>query len=130
MGYRSNVEIIVYGDPETYDAFMASMKLLDHRVFKDWENMSDATFEYFQWKNYNQNKETKLMSFSVLDVKWYEDYPDVEAWEKDFIPKAEEAGLNWEMVRVGEESDDITHECGGDDVDYLLYTSTSIERNF
>jgi len=130
MGYRSNVEIIVYGDPETYDAFMASMKLLDHRVFKDWNWANTTPFEFVDKPHYNRTDITKIMAFKVDDVKWYDDYDQVRAWERDFLPKAEEAGLNWEMVRVGEESDDITHECGGDDVDYLLYTSTSIERNF
>jgi len=128
MGYRSNVEIIVYGEPELFDAFMASMKLVDHRVFTDWEG-SSAVFEHHEWESYTKNK-TKLISFSVSDVKWYEDYDDVEAWENDFLPKAEDAGLNWELVRVGEESDDIEHTFAGDDVQYLLYTITSIERNF
>lgn len=128
MGYRSSVEIIVYGEPEIYDAFMASMKLIKHRVFSDWDN-ADAVFEYFEWERYDKTK-VKLMSFGVSDVKWYQGYDDVEAWERDFLPKAEDAGLNWELMRVGEESGDIQHDTGGEDVQYLLYTSTTIERSF
>jgi hypothetical protein len=70
------------------------------------------------------------MSFKVDGVKWYESYDDIIAWEKDFLPKAVDVGLNWELVRVGEESDDVKHTTGGEETQYLLYTYTNIERNF
>ncbi len=127
MGYRSEVEIAVYGEPEVFDAFIASMKLTEHRVFTDW---GSDLFTYHDIKHHDGMLRTKVMSFAVSGVKWYDSYGDIIAWEKDFLPKAVDAGLNWEMVRVGEESDDVEHNMGGDEIQYLLYTSTSIERNF
>lgn len=127
MGYRSNVEIAVYGEPEVFDAFIASMKLIEHRVFTDWHN-TDITWHNI--KHHDGMIRTKVMSFAVSGVKWYDSYDVIIAWEKDFLPKAVDAGLNWEMVRVGEESDDVEHTIGGDEIQYLLYTTTNIERNF
>jgi hypothetical protein len=134
MGYRSSVEIVVYGEPEIFDAFIASMKLLDHRVFTDWVSwQGHADSSVFSMHDISLNSTvgvTKIMSFKVDEVKWDESYDEIIAWEKDFLPKAVDVGLNWEMMRVGEESDDVEHTTGGDEGQYLLYTSTSIERNF
>ena len=133
MGYRSDVEIVVYGEPETFDTFINAMKLIDHRVFTDWTNWSsvtdDSTITYHEVPHHD-GKLTKLMCFSITGVKWYDSYDEIIAWEKDFLPKAEASGLCWEKVRIGEESDDIEREEGGDDVQYYLYTATNIERNF
>lgn len=133
MGYRSNVNIVVYGEPETFDTFMNAMKLIDHRVFTDWKSWSntiDANAITYHEVPHHDGKLTKLMCFSISDVKWYDSYDEIIAWEKDFIPKAADSGLSWELVRVGEESDDVSHESGGEDIQYLLYTTTNIERNF
>jgi hypothetical protein len=134
MGYRSSVEIVVYGEPEIFDAFIASMKLLDHRVFTDWESwQGHADSSVFSMHDINHHGGvgvTKIMSFKVDGVKWYESYDEIIAWEKDFLPKAVDVGLNWELVRVGEESDDVEHTTGGEETQYLLYTYTNIERNF
>ena len=133
MGYRSNVEIVVYGEPETYEAFMSAMKLINHRVFtdwKDWEEKNESKITYHDLTHHDGQTITKIMCFTIDGVKWYDSYDKIIAWEKDFLPKAEESGLSWELVRVGEESDDIVHEEGGEDVQYLIYTSTNIERNF
>lgn len=133
MGYRSNVEIVVYGEPETFDTFINAMKLIDHRVFTDWKDWGntndDNAITWHEDKHYDGIL-TKIMCFSVSDVKWYDSYDEIIAWEKDFLPKAEASGLNWEMVRIGEESGDIDHTYVGDDVQHYLYTSTNIERNF
>lgn len=125
MGYRSRVEIVVYGEPEIFDAYMNAMKLLNHRVFTDWEDWGDGGG--FEWHG---GEHMKIMSFSLNDVKWYDGYEAIDAWEKDFLPKAVQAELNWEMVRIGEESGDVENTEGGDGIEGLLYTSTSIERNF
>ena len=133
MGYRSDVEIVVYGEPETFDTFINAMKLIDHRVFTDWNEWIDTNDDNaitYHEVPHHDGQVTKLMCFSISGVKWYDSYPQIIAWEKDFLPKAVDSGLNWEKVRVGEESDDIEHEEGGEDVQNYLYTDTNIERNF
>jgi len=124
MGYRSSVSIVVYGKPEIFDPYMSAMKLIDHRVFIDWNEWGDNTFQWHEWEG------IKLMQFSIDDVKWYDNYEAIIAWEKDFLPKAVDVGLNWELIRVGEESGDVDNQAGGENVEGFLYTSTSIETNF
>jgi hypothetical protein len=103
---------------------MSAMKLIDHRVFIDWNEWGDNTFQWHEWEG------IKLMQFSIDDVKWYDNYEAIIAWEKDFLPKAVDVGLNWELIRVGEESGDVDNQAGGENVEGFLYTSTSIETNF
>jgi hypothetical protein len=133
MGYRSNVEIIVYGKPEIFDAFIASIRLVNHRVFTDWTSWNNDGESVFSWHDISHHDGvgvTKLMQFKLDDVKWYDGYEAIDAWEKDLLPKAVDVGLNWELARVGEDSDDVSHESDGDDVDNFLYLETHINRNF
>jgi len=128
MGYRSSVSIVVYGEAEIFDSYINAMKLIDHRVFIDWNGWGDNTFQWHEWDSGGRG--IKLMHFSIDDVKWYDNYEAIIAWEKDFLPKAVDVGLNWELMRVGEESGDIDNQAGGENVEGLLYTSTSIETHF
>lgn len=133
MGYRSSVEIVVYGEPEIFDAFIASMKLANHRVFTDWvpwEGYGDIPVFSYHNIHTSPTTEAKLMHFKVDEVKWYDGYETIEAWEKDFLPKAVDVGLNWEFARIGEDANDVVCEVGGDDCNNFLYTVSYIERGF
>jgi hypothetical protein len=124
MGYSSSVEILVYAEPETFDAYMNAMKLINHRVFTDWNEWGEEVFEW------HDGERMKILNFSIDDVKWYDGYEAIDAWEQDFLPKAVEAGLNWEFARIGEDPSDVVHAEGGEDIEGLLYISSNIERNF
>jgi hypothetical protein len=133
MGYRSSVEIVVYGEPETFDAFMSGMKLANHQVFTDWVSWQESTdypmFEYHVVKT-GHDSEVKLMHFRIDEVKWYDGYDAIDAWEKDFLPKAVDVGLNWEFARNGEDPSDVVYHYGGEDIQNFIYTETFINRTF
>lgn len=135
MGYRSSVEIIVYGEPEIFDAFIASMKLANHSVFTDWVDWDrDAESPVFSYTEVNtrglEDTSYKLMHFRVDEVKWYDGYEAIVAWENDFLPKAVDVGLNWEFARIGEDSGDAVCNAGGDDVYGLLSITSYIESDY
>jgi hypothetical protein len=129
MGYRSAVRSCIYTDDvELFDAFIAGQKLAEPRLFEDsnWFK-NNIKFEELTYKDADGNvvQTIKIFDMSCDDVKWYTDFDDVKAWHKMLI-NAEEQGLNYEFVRVGEESDDIECEQGGKSVEHFLYPSTSI----
>ena len=129
MGYRSSVRSCVYSDDvELFDAFIAGQKLSEPRLFEDgnWFK-NNLKFEEQIYKDMEGKitQTIKILDMSCDDVKWYDDFDDVKSWTK-LLASAEEQGLNYEFVRVGEESDDIEQEQGGENVEHFLYPSTSI----
>jgi len=129
MGYRSSVRSCVYSDNvELFDAFIAGQKLSEPRLFEDgnWFK-NNLKFEEQIYKDMEGKitQTIKILDMSCDDVKWYDDFDDVKSWTK-LLASAEEQGLNYEFVRVGEESDDIEQEQGGENVEHFLYPSTSI----
>ena len=78
-----------------------------------------------------------LITLSLDGVKWYDSYEDIQRW--DMLLKAIDAesykdepayNMNYEFIRVGEESGDVEKRCGVTSIEHLLYTSTTIERNY
>jgi hypothetical protein len=113
---------------ELFDAFIAGQKLSEPRLFEDgnWFK-NNLKFEEQIYKDMEGKitQTIKILDMSCDDVKWYDDFDDVKSWTK-LLASAEEQGLNYEFVRVGEESDDIEQEQGGENVEHFLYPSTSI----
>jgi hypothetical protein len=139
MGYRSSVESIIYGDPERIDLFVVKHKILglDDSAFEHFkESLTVQEYEETVW---GENREVagkakkKVIHLYGADWKWYESYDDVKAWEA-LLLDAEEFGLEYEFVRVGEESDDIERRSSGDDSGHLypetyINCDLPIERN-
>lgn len=139
MGYRSSVESIIYGDPERVDLFVVKHKILglDDSAFEHFkESITVQDYEENVWGENNEvagKRKMKVIHLCGDGWKWYEDYADVKAWE-DLLLDAEEFGLDYEFVRVGEESDDIVRRSSGDDSGHLypetyINCSLPIERN-
>ena len=111
MGYRSEVRSAIYGPKDTLMAFLTKAALIDSNVAlsKFKESLTLRVSEATRW-----NDETKAHSTEIIYVldlygdswKWYEDYHDVRAWHA-LLEEAEEFGLDYEFVRVGEETGDI-----------------------
>jgi hypothetical protein len=133
MGYRSEVRSCIYSDDlELFDAFIAGQKLAEPRVFDDSNWFKDnIRFTEVVYKDVQGVivQHIKILDLQCDDVKWYTDFDDVKAWHKMLI-NAEEQGLNYEFVRVGEESDDIEREEGGESVEHFLYPTTSISCEY
>lgn len=85
--------------------------------------------DYIERRSYTQNGKPWLMLYASYDwVKWYESYPEVQAWNillADISDNCEDTGLAYEFVRVGEETDDIETQFGGD-VEFYLGVSRAI----
>ena len=126
MGYRSDVKAVFYtSDKEQWPAL---------RLFVD-ENFPEGLkgdLEVIGSTVYSG------YVFSCNSVKWYDSYPDVQAYNKfveqymDLIENAEEGHeLPWmyEFIRIGEDTDDIETENAGN-CDYVLQVRREIDCEF
>ena len=127
MGYRSEVSIAVYGEYDKMAAFIAAARLTDD-FSTIWEECEMYPYTGF-WDG--DTPKMYMLCASFCDVKWYESYPDVQAWQKflDRAAKAEEAGVNYEFTRVGEEYTDVVYECSGDQFEYFIAPYSEISEN-
>lgn len=130
MGYRSQVESIIYGEPERIDLLLVKHKMIGAEVnpFEEFkEHIQVCDFEqgvYDREKEATHRVKQKVIHLQGDDWKWYETYTDVMAWEALMID-AEAFGLKYEFVRVGEEDGDIERRTSNDD-DGHLYPETYI----
>jgi hypothetical protein len=124
MGYRSDVKSLIYGDPEHMKVFIVKTKLLGAanalELFKDSIVIQTVKPE--------PNVELTCIELRGEDWKWYESYTDVIAWEK-LLKDAEKDGLEYEFVRVGEESGDID-ERRSDDSRFFISTCSYSDINY
>lgn len=133
MGYRSQVECCIYGDPKDCATFLLKEAELIHQIIEDWQDFDPSSDEGVTL--YSPN-DANLMILHMNDVKWYEGYDTVDRFmkllqnirleaEKD-TPAYE---MTYEFIRVGEESGDIEDlSCG--DPEGKLCTSTTILRSY
>jgi hypothetical protein len=121
MGYRSEVSIVVYGEPSRFQ------RHFDNYFAKDVIDDEGLDLSYIIPKTkviVSEDGNIKYFSFNAEGIKWYTlNYPEIVHLEK-FYMTASEAGLNAEFVRIGEEFDDVEVWQDGDDLDWLL----SVER--
>lgn len=106
MGYRSNIRCLIYpmdtstGDKPTLVDNYHALKTVLNTAYKDVLDM---------WKTYWEFDDAhNVFDFAVDDVKWYDSYPDVVAFES-MLKEVEELGYCYEFIRVGEDNDDV--EC-------------------
>lgn len=124
MGYRSQVTSIIYGEPDKVKAFKVKAKLTHSTVFESFkDNIKDIIIKT------SPTDELGCIELDGDSWKWYDGYPDVQAWHQ-MLEDAVEFGLSYEFVRIGEERDDIVVEEGGDDVNYFLGTHTEITKDY
>jgi hypothetical protein len=114
MGYRSDVAAVFYVS-----------KVEHFPVLKLWlqENFPMDTFhDNIRWFD-------RGMVFECEDVKWYESYPDVQAFDAaqgkfiDLCNAEVSEGtptFNYEFIRIGEDIEDVEVEREGIDYEYLL----------
>lgn len=121
MGYRSQVRCLIYGEPNKIDAMV--MKWRHTGGFDLWnsEAFGPSLREYAATHN---GAPMRIIDMYGDDWKWYEDYPEVQAWEA-FMRTAEEFDCQYEFMRIGEEDSDIEVERSGDN-EYWLSISRQI----
>lgn len=126
MGYRSEVKAVFYTcDKEQWPAL---------RLFVD-ENFPE---EFKYCLGVIGSSSYCGYVFSCEDVRWYDGYPDVQAYKKfvaqytELVENAEDGHeLPWvyEFIRIGEDTEDIETE-GAGNCDYVLQVKRSIECEF
>ena len=85
----------------------------------------------FRWKwsepELLYSREKGILFLECHDVKWYDDYPDVAAWNKlwEFC-RDEVEGISGNLWRLGEDNDDIYNDWFGD---YYVTDMIRFERN-
>ena len=131
MGYRSDVVALIYPDAETkaqaqeqYD----QLKVLMATTFKDTIDGTagvDGFRGYMTWMD-----DDHVLKFQLDDVKWYPGYADVQMFEQ-MMPAFDSdiEGYCTEFVRLGEESDDTEERHTGENNQYYLHVSRSIDCN-
>lgn len=120
MGYRSAVAAVFYVSEAKH-----------FPMLKLWLD------ENFPIKEFDENIRwfTRGMIFECDDVKWYESYPDVQAFDAaqdkfiDLCNAEVSEGtptFNYEFIRIGEDYDDVDVTREGIAGEYLLEVSRSI----
>ena len=116
MGYRSNLTAVFYTTKEKWPV----LKLYIDEHFPE-EFKGDLTVQG-----------ERAYVFKLDNVKWYDSYPEVQAFERfvsNFLEFANGGDVstpwNYEFVRIGEDSDDVeeTHSNGSE------YDVLSVVRN-
>ena len=112
MGYRSNVAMLITTDDRSQrkiEELMIHLKLSQISL-RDW---TDPTVNnpYIGW-NYH------TFAFRADDVKWYSDYPEVQAIEKVWEIAQKVEGLSGVFMRVGENAGDVEELNFGQDPPY------------
>jgi hypothetical protein len=121
MGYYSEVRCIIYGAKVEMQAFITAQALVfSSPVFREFKGSLSLYATLVGTSD-------DLTELCVLDLygdywKWYKGNEDVKAWTA-FMNEAEEAGLDYEFVRIGEDEGDIERS-STENTKCLLYVST------
>lgn len=106
MGYRSDVVITIgFKTQEELDTFLAPRLL--GAPLREWR-------EYFSRVVDAPN----CVMFQLEDVKWYDDYPEIQAM-KDLCRESVKCGGAYSFIRQGEDYDDVKQKQGYADVEVL-----------
>jgi len=122
MGYRSEVKAVFY--TEDKEKWPVLKLYMEENFPKEWSLERIESSHYYGYV------------FSAGDIKWYESYPDVQAFDafvdayRNLID-SESSTLSWayEFIRIGEDTKDIETDSEGN-CSYLLTVSRQIETDF
>ena len=129
MGYRSEVSIAVYGEYDKMVAFIAAARLTED-FSPVWEKCEMYQYHCVN-EMLNKGQSMYMLCASYCDVKWYDSYPEVQAWHRflELATVAEDAGINCEFTRVGEEFCDVDYEWSGDHCEHFIRPYTQISED-
>jgi hypothetical protein len=122
MGYRSEVAIAIYGPEDAMVPMIAAQRL---------STKSPLAVDSYAIERREYTKDGKrwlLLNAYFEWVKWYQSYPEVQAWDNlrnDIRDNCEATGIAWEFVRIGEETNDVETDYAGA-VEFYLNVSRAI----
>jgi hypothetical protein len=120
MGYRSDVTVLIYPDngeqnAERYDTLKVLMNTTFKSTYEAWE-------DHFEWLDHH-----RVLKFAIESIKWYDSYPHIMNFQSMMDAIGDMEGYNYEYMRVGEDYDDIEQNQRGNDLQYHISVSRSIE---
>ena len=117
MGYRSNITAVFYTTKEEF----SMMKLYIDEHFPQ------------EFKGYLKVQGERAYVFKLDNVKWYDSYPEVQAFQRFVsnlleLAKGGNDNTQWsyEFLRIGEDSNDI-EETYSDGSEHILSLSWDVE---
>ena len=117
MGYRSNVTAVFYTTKEKWPV----LKLYIDEHFPE------------EFKGYLTIQGERAYVFKLDNVKWYDSYPEVQAFQRfvsNFLEfdKGGEDSTQWayEFLRIGEDSNDV-EETYSNSAEYVISLSWDVE---
>ena len=124
MGYRSEITAVFYTNEK--DEWPLLKLFVDENFPKDFENCLRAECE--------EPRRRWGFVFRVDDYKWYESYPEVQAFnefEEKFksMQKCGDGTWSCEFLRIGEDYNDIESN-SSNCADYVLRVERRIEIDF
>lgn len=133
MGYRSEVQCLIYGPVAQIDGLVARLALTNEITPNPFVAFAeDITFEDRNVEVYIAGGVSALVTYRFICLhgfswKWYSSYEDVVAWtalmslidDDEVLPD-----LYYEFVRIGENSGDIELSASADCFNYLNVRSS------
>jgi len=134
MGYYSEVRCLIYGQPDTLQAFITTHQLI----------FSSPAFEHFKanltmYPMENTNDAGEPETLHVLDLnsngriwKWNTSFPDVGSWIELMADVRDQADIQYEFARIGEgdgDSMDIETESSELNLELLYVARPTVEVN-
>ena len=116
MGYRSQVvSAVIFADAAHNTESMVKWKLhcaADNRLdVVERDGSTDGIAEHITFPVIEGKHPCILLSnLNVGDWKWYDSYPDVQAWHHFIEWMHEECDAATVFLRIGEESNDVQEE--------------------
>lgn len=118
MGYRSEVKSVIYQTKDKFDKF-----------YNDNKEEIEYFREEFGCLSIGIKGPYKVLFLDFEEVKWYDSFPEVISWH-NFLEKAEESGMYYEFVRLGEDDSDVELDSNiDDDGSYILVLERHIKIN-
>lgn len=121
MGYRSEVAIKIYGTEEE----MAVVKAVYDKLYTGLDAETKETVDYLMGCSTTNGFSGDGFQFHADDIKWYDGYAHVEFFT-DFFNDGDDSGASCEFIRIGEDNDDVECDYIGDDNEYRLGVTRTI----
>lgn len=131
MGYRSEVASLIYGDgtKEDNDKVAALWMAANMRGLLP-KNGDDFGPRLITIPGNDPSWSFTAIYFHEEEIKWHRDFTWTRAWEEVMHMAMYTYGLNTELVRIGEDYNDIETESGGETLQHFLYVERNIGRDF
>jgi hypothetical protein len=123
MGYRSDLMVLIYPDTDKKADDTGPYETLKTLMNTTFKEVTDEFSSFIEWL-----PDMHCLKFKIDDVKWYESDPDVARFNEmlEFF-RDESHGYCTEVVRIGEDYDDVESNSSGHNMRFLLGVRREIE---